>query len=342
MAWLKGPLESGVVQINKPVKFNKYVQSGIFDPWVDTWYVDATDGSDSHTGRGPADAKATIQAAVTASGVGDVIYIRPKAWTSLPYSYPGLNTAYAESVSIPYAKAGIAIIGVANASFKGVPHGVVIRETASATTANMKVYAPMCSFENLAFERGGTETGGQLVFQGGTAATYEGNAATVYNCYFYYGNGTTGPGTTGGSIMADQIWGLDIEKCHFLGCRIGVYFQSGGATSGNLLVRGSTFMSRNLTANDIAADVYVYTQGATSIEISHNSFAHLIPSLGAPQRWISVQADVRQGLIAFNSFAGVTGTNYTVGPTGTGVICPANIGHGPNYCNAALMASTTP
>lgn len=304
-----------------------------------SWFVD---GSSSTPGTGETInyPLATIGAAITAASAHDVIYIAPKTWTTTPDSYPGLNTSYAESNSIAYAKAGLAVVGVANQSVRGIPHGVVIRETADATTANMKVYAPMCAFENLCFERGGSETGGQLVFQGGTGETYEGNAATVYNCYFFYAYGTTGPGTIAGAVMADQIWGLTVDSCYFLGCRGGIYFQSGGATAGSFIARNNVFASRNLTASEIDFDIYVYTQGAACVLIADSHFAHLIPSLtgGTIKKWIAM-SDVRQGLISNCYLGGVMGTSYTCGVAGTGVSAPANVGVANVYCDNALLAT---
>jgi len=339
--YLRGMKRDGQILINENVKFNKSV---LFkELWSVPWFVDGDNGSDSFSGLSAESSKKTIQAAITAAAREDVVYIRPKTWTSLPYSYPGLNTAYAESLIIPYAKAGLAVIGVGNQGFRGIPHGVVIRETLSAITANLKVYAPLCDFENLVFERGGTETGGQIVFQGGTPVTYEGNGGTVYNCYFYYANGTTGPGGWGGAVMADQVWGLTVRKCYFLGCRQGISFQSGGASAGSFIVQKNIFASRNTAASEIDCDIFMYTQGSVSLLIEGNLFAHLIPTLsgGGRLRYIYLTADVRQGLVTNNHIAGVQGgTHLTAGATGSAFVFPANVSQGANYTNGALMAET--
>jgi hypothetical protein len=347
MPILKARRDAGFFNITDNLKLsgNVIAPSVNLHPWGSVYYVDGSNGAAANSGLSPSSALNTIQAAITKAGVGDIIYIRPKTWTSLEFSYPGLNTAYAQSLSIAYAKAGLAIVGVGNQGFHGAPHGVVIRQTASAITANMSVYAPLCAFENLAFENGGsTETGGQLIFKGGTAVTYEANGPTVYNCYFFYANGTTGPGNWGGAVMADQIWGLTVDSCYFLGCRVGISFQSGGATAGSFAAKDNWFGSRNLTPTEIDADIAVYTQGAANILITGNNFAHLIPVLsgGSLKRWVAVQGDVRQGIISNNYCGGVIGTNYTVGVAGTGISCPANMGTGGNYGNGKIMASTTP
>jgi len=293
-----------------------------------TWFVDG-DAAATGDGRSINRPFKTIAEAIAAASAWDVIYIAPLTYTTLAYSYPGLNTAYAESTSIAYAKAGLAVVGIAHQGFRGVPHGVVIRETASATTANMSVYAPLCAFENLAFERGGTETGGQLTFQGGTTLTYEGNGGTVYNCYFFMGNGTTAisPGYAG-AISAGQVWGLTVDNCHFLGCRIGIQFNSGTATAGSFVAKNLTFASRNAAATDIDADIVSYTLGSTNILIDNITCAHLIPSLsgGSFLRYISLTADVRQGIISRVRTGNVQAGTLTCGSAGTGIICPDNVG----------------
>jgi len=74
-----------------------------------TLFVDGTNGSDSNAGYyGWANAKATIQAAVTASSAGDVIYIAPKLITD----FTGDPTSYAETIIIPATKMGLSLIGV--------------------------------------------------------------------------------------------------------------------------------------------------------------------------------------------------------------------------------------
>lgn len=306
-----------------------------------SWFVDG-DISATDDGSCPDRAFATITEGIAAASANDVIYIAPKAWTSITYGYPGLNTAYAESTSIAYAKSGLAIVGLGHQGFHGIPHGVVIRETASATTANMAVYAPLCAFENLTFERGGTETGGQLVFNGGTAGTYEGHGGSVYNCYFYNGNGTTFSNTWGGSVQADQCWGLSVAKCYFLGCRVGISFQSGTWTAGAFVARDNIFASRLEDATDIDADIYVYTQGSTNVVIIYNFFAHRLPNLsgGGIKQYVQCTAAVRQGIISFNCIGDDT-AGLTVGPTdATAISCPDTVGRGPNWGVSALLADS--
>jgi len=85
-------------------------------PWATHWFVDGTDGNDNNDGKTPGTAKATIQAAVTASTGGDVIYIRPQVYT--------LGTGFArytEDITVAQAQtAGSGTEANANKSIIGV------------------------------------------------------------------------------------------------------------------------------------------------------------------------------------------------------------------------------
>lgn len=300
------------------------------------YFVDGDNGSDGNTGYDPENAVATIYRALTLANAWDVIYVFPKAWT---LGNLWLGTAYQDTtnMTVTYAKQGLAMVGVSPQAVCGQAYSVVIKEVESSTAANLNVYAPMCAFENLAFERDGTETGGQLRFSNDDAGTYEANLGSVYNCHFYLGNGTTGS-SYGGALIGWALWGLTVTACSFQDCRIGVGWSSSGPTAGNLTVKDCVFRSRYGSGSQIDADIAVYTQGSGHVTILNNYFAHYIPSLtaGAIKRWISVDSD-RSGLVAGNHFGGAIGTTYTIGYGGTGVQLPTTVGIGANYCNGALM-----
>ena len=305
-----------------------------------SWFVD---GDVSVTGDGKSLTRPfkTIYEAVNNADAWDVIYIAPKAWTS---GNLWLGTAYQETtdLSLTYAKTGVAVVGLGHQGIIGQPYGTVIQEKSASANPIWKIHAPMVAFENLSFENQSTAVNG-LYFYGDVAGTSEAALGSVYNCHFHGLAGAGASGDTGGAAYFDACWGATVDRCSFLGCRIGISFKSDAGTAGNFIARNNTFMSRLLSASDVSADIYVYTQGSVSLAIYKNVFAHLIPSYsGGHARWVLVTADVRQGIVADNYCGGVTGTNYTVGPTGTGIVCPANVGHGGNYGNAAILASTTP
>jgi len=172
MAWLKGMVENGYVRINRPVKFMKSVKFSAIDPWSTVWYVDGTDGSDSNTGRGPAVAKATIQAAVTAAGRGDVIYIRPQAYTV----GTGFDR-YTEDVTTTLTQSDLSIIGVTNTI--NPEFGVRWKH---ATTQCLNNIAPALHIENIGFFAEGATYGLLMTNDGATNLKRGSDGTTIYNC----------------------------------------------------------------------------------------------------------------------------------------------------------------
>lgn len=267
----------------------------------------------------------TIYGAINAANAWDVIYVVPKTWTS---GNLWLGTSYQDTtdLSISYAKTGLALVGVGHQGMVGPGYGVVITEVSASTSPLLTTNAPMCAFENLAFYRASTALSG-LYINGNVAATSEAALTSVYNCHFHGVVPSGATGDTGGAVYSDGAWGTTVDKCTFLGCRIGVSIKSNAATSGNMIVRNCDFMSRLTSASDISADIYIYTQGSASLVIDNINCAHLIPSYsGGHSRWISVQADVRQGIVSRVRCAGVQAQAYTSGSAGTGITCPDNIG----------------
>jgi hypothetical protein len=302
-------------------------------------FVDGTNGNDNNDGSKPDEAYATIKAAIDDCTAYDVVYVMPKIWLSgTDPSGRWLGSPYTEDpVTIAYANESIAVVGVAHQALHGPPYSTVWED--NSTSAQVTIQSPMCAFENLAFERA-SGTSGQIYASGNVQGTDEGCLTTIYNCHFHYGRGSTTDGSTGGAVYGDGMWGMTVDNCSFLGCLNGVAIKSNTATSGNITITNNVFRSRLTSASDISSDIYIYTQGSTNLFIANNYFAHLIPS-GGHNRFISVQADIRQGLITGNHLGSVQGTTLTVGSAGTGIVCPDNVGHGANYCNGTEMSEAT-
>lgn len=291
-------------------------------------FVDGSSGSDSAGGYDdPTSAVASVGKAIELANANDVIYVAPKDWTS---GNLWVGTAYQESatnLSIAYAKEGLAIIGIGHQGIVGVPHGVVFKEVTSSTTPIMKVHAPMVAVENICFERGGTAVN-SLYFYGDVDGTSEAALGSVYNCAFHYGAGSGATGDTGGALYGHAVWGLTIDECYFMDCRVGVSLKSDTATAGKFVVRNCDFTTRMTTATNISCDIYVYTQGSANVQIYNINCGHVIPTyIGGHGRYILINADVRAGCI-HNVVMGVaadTTTALTVGPAGTGITCPAGL-----------------
>ena len=240
MGFLKGPVTDGIVQVKQKVKFTDTVQSSFFEPWSDVWYVDGTDGNDSYTGRGPSEAKATIQAAVTAASGGDVIYIRPKVYT--------LGTGFArytEDVAVTLGGAGGSGVTATNANISII--GITPRTLQAtdflgvrwkyATNTNLLVDAPCLHVENIGFF---SEAGTYAIHLrcNGATRTQEGSTGfTLYNCAIkgdgpLYADGgeqiviancrfqAKHDGTTGGINLvgsANAVRRPTIKNCDFIG-----------------------------------------------------------------------------------------------------------------------------
>lgn len=310
-----------------------------------TYFVDGVNGSDSQDGQSPEAAFVSVGKAISMADAWDVIYVLPKAWTSLGAvdTVPWVGTPYQESstdLSVTYAKQGLAIIGVGHQGLIGPPYGTVIRGIAANTASLLKVHAPMVAIENLTFASASADSNVDgLEFNGETALTSEGSLGSVYNCHFHSCGKYSG--YEGGAVHATMVWGLTVDTCSFQGCRTGVGVHSAETTTGKFIVRNCDFFSRLGTASDIYVDISIYNLGSTSVLITGNNFAHLIPSYTNAGGWILIYDD-RMGLVSNNHFAGQVGITYTQGYAGTGInVCGPNadtrVGLGANYCNGALM-----
>ena len=152
------------------------------EPWGDQWYVDSINGNDDYTGRGPSVAKETIQAAVTAAGRGDTIYINPGIWNT----GTGFDR-YTEDVTVTsgvsgtdMANSNMSIIGVSSGGtgdFLGV-------RWKHATTANLTVNAPAFHVENIGFFSEGATYGALCVNDGATKTKQGSQGTSFYNCAF--------------------------------------------------------------------------------------------------------------------------------------------------------------
>jgi hypothetical protein len=196
-----------------------------FDRYFGTnvWYVDGVNGDD--TFQGDFDHPfATIQAAVTASGIYDTIYVRPK------YPIQGVNqgqpNVYAENITIPITKTGLKIIGVCPS---GDPYFGPKIKPANNTSPAVLVNASGVLLENLCImNQALTPAGVMLTWMGATFnATstdsshllYAGSCgATIRNCEFREGHTMASPyiGGCGPSIVIRGGYNSTIEGCTFV------------------------------------------------------------------------------------------------------------------------------
>lgn len=171
MGRLHGPVVGGVTQIDQRVKFMKEVQSGLFYPWTNVWYVDQDDGNDDFSGRGPSDSKATIAKAEEAMATRDRIYLKPG------------STDHELSAALTFDLNDIQVIGVSANRFQ--PHVEI-------SMADETTFDPMITisgrggyFANMTIKHGSQYTSGVGYATDLTCCTVSGRYNMFDNVYFY-------------------------------------------------------------------------------------------------------------------------------------------------------------
>lgn len=157
-------------------------------------YVDGTNGSDGSTGTSWTEAKATIQAAVTAAGAYGIVYVAPKAMAA-GASDPG---SYAETIIIPATHECLSIVGIGNRTQGGLPQ----IKKGSGTTALLTIRAAGCTIANLGFNGIWTADSTQSLIgilldddsgvpSGSGGETKSAFGTTITNCHFKNCAGST-------------------------------------------------------------------------------------------------------------------------------------------------------
>jgi len=163
-------------------------------PWSTARFVDGANGNDNNSGLKPTEAFDTIQAAVTASGRGDVIYVRPQA-----YVVGTGFTRYTEDVTTVLAQSDLSIIGTVNTT--NPEFGVRWKYATATCLTNI---APALHIENLGFFA--EDKKAISILTNDTLNTHRGaDGTTMYNCVI----------KGGGMTIVDGGTGLRIERCRF-------------------------------------------------------------------------------------------------------------------------------
>ena len=261
MAWLKGPRgKDNYVVINDKVRFKKAVR--IDNYWGTERFVDGIDGVTGRDARSAATAVDTVQAAITASSVGDKIWIRPKAYIV----GTGMGR-YDELLTVALAKSDLTMIGARN--YDNTEFGVrLYNATASYVLTSA---APCLHLENLAFFANTLAYGSLLLQNNGGTLTQRNDGCTIYNCNFK-------GGTTGKGVMIQGGQATRIEKCVFNHAAAGKLTIAVPSVSGyNQQIRDCTFLDNNGTA-PVECDIQAGGANVYSLSIHKCRFLHLIPT----------------------------------------------------------------
>jgi len=144
-------------------------------PWSTVRFVDGANGNDNNSGLKPDEAFDTIQAAVTASGRGDVIYVRPQA-----YVVGTGFTRYTEEVTTVLTQSDLSIIGTVNT--KNPEYGARWKHATNTTGYCLVNIAPALHIENIGFYAE-SAAGAMSILDNGATNTQRGaDGTTIYNC----------------------------------------------------------------------------------------------------------------------------------------------------------------
>ncbi|MHC4752737.1 MAG: hypothetical protein ACYTFW_23055, partial [Planctomycetota bacterium] len=253
------------------------------NPWETHYFVDATNGSDANDGKSPTDAKATIQAMITAANGGDVIYVNPQTYKL----GTGFNR-YTEDVSVTMGGAGgsgvvstnanMSLIGVTPANYPTDFLGV---RWTYATATPLTIDAPCFHIENIGFFSEGATYHIHLRNNGATRTREGTTGFTAYNCAFkgdakVYGEGANElsivkcrfqakyDGTVSGINLvgsANQVVRPVIANCDFIG-------GNGTAMSDAAIIGAAPWhdavIRDNYFANDSTTGIFINIAGSTS------------------------------------------------------------------------------
>lgn len=305
------------------------------DPWANYFYVDGDNGSDSANNGSAVDKPtATIQQAVDNGAEGDVIFVRTKTqgiWDPV---------AYDESVTIPYTKPNMSIIGIspggASLAYGSMP---LLGITSGSATYCLTIRAPGCRISGMSISATGVTTGGGILLDddGSTKAAY---GTTIDGNYFYEclddklvpaGGGVT-IGANGGA------WQLRVLNNYFMACSAGIdLLGTGQSRPTDVLIQGNIFASWVNTQVD--CDIYLAGgSGAQGVVIDSNKFASVDGVNKTEDHYMNLTGC--EGLVSNNTFACKSGsedTPLTFGAsTHTGIKIPATIRMANNWGEAAV------
>ena len=202
-------------------------------PWATHWFVDGDEGSAGNGGQRPNDAFLTVQAAVTAASRGDVIYVRPRTYTS---DGSDVNR-YVEAVTVPFATADLSMIGVSNTYHGNPNYGAKLQYTTTSGTA-LTVNAPAFHLENMCVRAEGAKYAINFSGISGYATLAGSCGPTMYNVVIR--------GSEDGVIVTGGY------AANIVGCR----FEGGSATDNAINLVGSAIPQRRVRIQDCHFDSF--------------------------------------------------------------------------------------
>jgi len=294
------------------------------------YFVDGTSGSDNNSGLETwGNAKATIQAAITAASAGDTIYIAPKLMAAGATD----PNSYAEVLTIAAAKSSLSLIGISRGRTQG---GLPQIKKGSGAVALLTVQAPGCRIANLCFN-GGSSTGGGILLDddGSTKSAF---ATAIENCYFKNCVGSTATDArTGGAIQwaaTGGAWQVLIKGNRFYK-NVGdiVLLGTSGSVPQDVVIEDNIF-----SGPAASVDCNLYLAGGSGMDgviIRNNEFT-AFPAIGSGSVKLFVDLTGCIGQISGNRFAD-TGTTTGYGVSKAKADIPVTVMMPFNYSEGGLI-----
>jgi hypothetical protein len=313
-------------------------------------YVDGESGSDGSDGTSWTNAKATIQAGVTAAGANSVVFVMPKAMAA-GSSDP---SSYAEKIIIPATHENLALVGINwGRTQGGLPQ---IKYGGTLTGALLTVRAPGCLIANIGFN--GNSTAGAPLVNGillddnsGIPAASGGETksafgTTIINCHFKDCAGSTvGDARTGGAIVWSTNGGafqVLIQGNRFYK-NVGdiVLLGTSGSVPQDVVIEDNIFSGQ---AANVDCNLYLAGgSGMTGLVIKDNTFQQL-PALSAGQVKRYIVATGCTGMLVGNTFgcqtSGTSGTPITFKVGGSGAEIPVTLHLARNFGQSITADAT--
>ena len=292
-----------------------------------TWYVDG-DVTASGDGTTWSEAFKTIQEGIDATSADDVVYVASKKITD----YTSDPTSYAETLIIPFASAGMALVGVSRGRTQG---GLPQVKKGSGSTALLTIRAPGCLIANMGFN-GSSSTGGGILLDDDYAAKAA-FGTTIANCHFKNCVVTTAHLETGGAIYttsAGNAWQLLVTGCRFYKNECDICLVGTGTTVPQDWVIEDCIFSGPAANTDCNLFLKGGGSGINGLYINRCIFPAL-PALsaGTVKRFgdltgcIGIMSDCRFGAQS----AATSGTRLTWIAAGTAMLIPATVFMSNNY-----------
>jgi len=284
---------NGITSMGVPIAGSNYAG------WwgKDVWFVDDESGSDGYSGNEPTQAKKTIQAAITAAGKADTIFLKPREIDTSIHSNHGYYTG---TNIIPTGKTGLAIIGTGRGIGIGSAVQCMIEPDAASTDTTITVQSPAVTIENVGVKA--VASGSGAIYASASVAQAYG--LTVSNCFF---KDYLGASSSVGSIHLVTTHWTTIQHCYFKECGVAIHHNSAVAAVRNIVIKDCDFVG---AAGDWGQDIRL--GDVTEMVIDSCRFAHAQPTAGTRKMYIDMLGTGGTGMISNCRFGVAATTQATV------------------------------